>query len=300
MVELYSVRMRSARGDYHISGAERLVPWSEIPQVAAELVKRAQGHERGVADFINVVVEKVDEARLLTVPALGVTTIVTDEYGEGRTYAGRLLGLIGIPSAIVEQAMSLLTDPAQQMRGAVLLDIASGVRLEGDQERGVRASRMDACHRRRKDFIRLLQTAGLAGEHTREALILATKVCHAPGVVAELCWSDDPGYTAGYVASKKYGYVRFPYLKPHGLAQGGRVFFFDSQAGDCQDAIMYLEKQPVLVEPVQWINPPMKWEEFEMQGMGNREKPVYTNKLRSKGIDNDETFAGDWQESIKS
>lgn len=271
MAELYSVRMRSARGDYHISGAERLVPGPDIPQVAAELVKRAQDHERGVADFINVVVEKVDKARLLTVPALNVTTIVTGDYGEGRTYAGRLLDRIGIPAAIVEQAMRLLTDPAQQMRGAVLLDIAHGARLEDDQERGVRASRMDACHRRRGEFVRRLQAAGLAGEHTREALILATKVCHGPGVAAELCWSDDPGYTAGYVASRKYGYVRFPHLKPPGLPQGGRVFFFDPQAGDCRAAITYLEKQPVLVEPVQRINPPMSWEEFEMQGMGNRE-----------------------------
>ena len=31
------------------------------------------------------------------------------------------------------------------------------------------------------------------------------------GVVAELCWSDDPDYTTGYVAGKNIGYVR---IKP--------------------------------------------------------------------------------------
>lgn len=262
MTELYSVRMRSSRGDYHISGAERLVPWPEIAQVAGELVQRAQNHERGVADFINVVVEKAATEQVLTVPALDVTTIRTASYQEGRSYAAQLLCGIGIAPVVVEQAISLLVDPAQQIRGAVLLDIAAGLRLEDDRERGIRASRMDVNYARRAEFSQRLEAAGLAGEHTREALVLATKVCHAPGIAAELCWSDDPGYTAGYVASKKYGYVRFPHLKPPGLAQGGRVFFFDPQTGDHRQTVNYLESQPVLVAPVERITPPMGWEEF--------------------------------------
>lgn len=32
----------------------------------------------------------------------------------------------------------------------------------------------------------------MAGEHAREALVLASKVASAAGTVAELCWSDDP------------------------------------------------------------------------------------------------------------
>ena len=46
----------------------------------------------------------------------------------------------------------------------------------------------------------------------REALALATKVIWS-GVVAELCWSDEPEYVAGYVATARHGSVRFPNFK---------------------------------------------------------------------------------------
>lgn len=268
MEELYSVRMRSATGgDHvlggcHISGAERLVPKEEVPLVASEMVKRAQNHERGEADFINVVVEKVKPEQVIAYPALPITTISTDNYREGRTLACRLLSKIGMDSEIPEQALSLLTRPGQHLRGAILLDMRTGLRLDEDVQRGIRASRMDAAYKQRAEFAYRLEKAGLPGEHTREALILATKVCNAPGIIAELCWSDDPSYTAGYVASQKYGYVRFPHLKPRGLAQGGRVFFFDQRSGDYEITIHYLQNQPVLVEPVQCITPPVCWEEF--------------------------------------
>lgn len=275
MGALYSVRMRSAMGGdhlsggYHISGAERLVPREEVPAAASEMIKRAQTHERGEADFINVVVEKVEKAQVISCFALPVTTIRTENYAEGRDFACQLLYRIGIDPALAKQAVSLLANPAQQMRGAIVLDICTGSRLNEDVQQGIRASRMDAAYNRRAEFARRLEAAGLNSEHTREALILATKVCNTPGIVAELCWSDDPGYTAGYVASKKCGYVRFPHLKPPGLAQGGRIFFFDPQAGDYQQAVQYLENQPVLVEPVQQIIPPISWEEF-IKGLGTR------------------------------
>lgn len=277
MDELYSVRMRAAKGGdhvlggVHISGAERLVPKQEVSKVTAEMIKRAQTHERGEADFIHVVVEKVHKGQTLCYPALPVTTIRTNNYEEGRNFACQLLYSMGIGLSVAEHAVTLLSDPAQQMRGAMLLDIYTGYRLEEDGQRGIRASRMDAAYDQREEFACRLKAAGLSSEHTREALILATKVCSTPGIIAELCWSDDPGYTAGYVASKKFGYVRFPHLKPHGLPQGGRIFFFDPRAGNVKDAIHYLENQPVLIEPVPRITPPVNWEEFTRDwGLGAR------------------------------
>ena len=35
------------------------------------------------------------------------------------------------------------------------------------------------------------------------SIVLATKVSAHPATVAELCWSDDPEYITGYVASRK-------------------------------------------------------------------------------------------------
>ena len=79
-----------------------------------------------------------------------------------------------------------------------------------------------------------LAAIGLTHFRTREALALATKVAHAPGIIAELCWSDDPDYTAGYVASPRIGYVRFPVLKLPDDPRGGRVFFVDRNTLDIE------------------------------------------------------------------
>jgi 6-carboxyhexanoate--CoA ligase len=65
--------------------------------------------------------------------------------------------------------------------------------------------------------------------------------------VAELCWSDDPDYTAGYVASAGMGYVRFPLLKQLGDTKGGRAFFVDKDALDMDAFLRYLEKEATLI-----------------------------------------------------
>ena len=75
--------------------------------------------------------------------------------------------------------------------------------------------------------------------------MLASKVASVKGTIAELCWSDDPFYTTGYVASKKLGYVRIPHLKYEGDYRGGRVFFVYNV--NIIDYIEEIEKTPVLI-----------------------------------------------------
>jgi 6-carboxyhexanoate--CoA ligase len=75
-------------------------------------------------------------------------------------------------------------------------------------------------------------------------------VAYAPGIVAELCWSDDPDYTAGYVASVGMGYVRFPILKKLGDAKGGRAFFVDKNALDMGTFLRYLEQEAALITDI--------------------------------------------------
>jgi 6-carboxyhexanoate--CoA ligase len=136
------------------------------------------------------------------------------------------------------------------MRGAIIMDAQSGERLEPDQERGIRASRFDWSEDASERIKRNLETAGLAHHRTREALALATKVAHAPGMVAELCWSDDPDYTAGYAASTGLGYVRFPCLKQSGDPKGGRVFFVNREIVNMDALISYLETDAVLITEI--------------------------------------------------
>lgn len=122
-----------------------------------------------------------------------------------------------------------------------------GERLEPDKYRGIRASRMDITEEASAELARSIKEAGLSlyYAYISEALVLATKVASVNGTIAELCWSDDPSYTAGYVASKRIGYVRIPHLKPEGDSRGGRVFFVDSI--DLDNYVHEMEKAPVLV-----------------------------------------------------
>ena len=127
------------------------------------------------------------------------------------------------------------------MRGAMLYDVATGKRLEPDFERGVRATYMDALHSSVVDSKK---------NHFNEAIVLATKVANAPGMVAELCISDDPEYVTGYVASKELGYVRIMKMKEMNDENGGRIFLFDSRKAKVEECIEYLQKKKVLVEVV--------------------------------------------------
>ena len=102
--------------------------------------------------------------------------------------------------------------------------------------RGVRVSHMDSF-----DSYALGDN-----EHMREALVLASKVQSADGIVGELCWSDDPDYTVGYVACNGV-YHRLPNMKEFGSDIGGRVFFVRSDI-DSESVIEYLERAPVLVQ----------------------------------------------------
>jgi len=231
----YSVRMRAAAGGAHeaggrhISGGERLVPAAEIAARVQELVDRALTHEQGRADFINVSVELVPTADVQAVEALPIGNRPVGSVAQGRADAVALLIHSGVSALAAQRAVELLAaGPApggQVMRGAVVMDADSGERLETDPTRGVRVTRLDWHPETRAQFVALGAPRGRGSERVLEAVALATNVVRTPGTVAELCWSDDPSYVAGYVASPTLGYVRVTQLKEPGDPLGGRVFF---------------------------------------------------------------------------
>ena len=100
-----------------------------------------------------------------------------------------------------------------------------------------------------------LKQNGLSGrfKSISEALVLATKVARTDGTIAELCWSDDPNNTVGYVASRQLGFVRITNLKPEGSSIGGRIFFVDTGV-DLESYIDELEKEPVLINKINKSN----------------------------------------------
>lgn len=236
---MYSVRMRATGEKRHISGAENLVEKNRIIKAAESLIERALSHERGSPDFINISIEEI-KSPVRYLASLPVTIFPVRDVDEGKSAARKILAHLGIPGSCIEKAFTLLENGAadgESMRGAIIMDM-HGRRLEPDKQRGIRASRMDMSEEAELELADSLESKGLSGycTHVKEALVLATKVASMRGSIAELCWSDDPFYTTGYVASKKLGYVRIPHLKHERDCRGGRVFFVeDINLGDYFD-----------------------------------------------------------------
>jgi 6-carboxyhexanoate--CoA ligase len=246
---LYSIRMHASANGRHVSGAERIVTSEHIDVVVRELVARAQG--RPVSpDRITITIDDLAGLTIRMLPALDMVTMQAPDRDAGRSLASQVLQATGISSTAVEAAMHYIANGASSggvLRGAMVMDSLTGERLEQDHERGVRASRFDWTDEALRKVQQILGSAGLFHHRTCEALALATKVAHAPGMVAELCWSDDPDYTAGYVASLRTGYVRFPFLKQRGDERGGRAFFVDRKRLNMDALVIYLQSEPVLI-----------------------------------------------------
>ena len=233
---LYSIKMRAAKGDLHVSGAERIIEQNDISGAVSALTERALHHGLGRADFINIKMEEVKEEQLEYLDALPVSKRPAQTVEETYQIMRSMLCELGLEDKS-DELIDLLRHN-HPMRGAVLYDVATSQRIEPDHERGIRVTYMDAAG---------AASSSSCKNHFREAIVLATKVVHAPGIIAELCLSDDPDYLVGYLASLKHGYVRLMPMKEIGNPHGGRVFIFDSRKAKPEDAIYYLEKQRVLV-----------------------------------------------------
>lgn len=263
---LYSVRMRASRENRHVSGAERIVSHDRIESVVAGLVARSMRKECK-PDKTIITIETLNGLSIKSVSALDLVTLRVRNPEEGRAYALRALRAAGVPETAARNAISLISNGAApsggNMRGAIIMDAETGERHEPDRERGVRASRFDWSEDVLDQTTIMLAKIGLTHFRTIEALALASKAAHGPGIIAELCWSDDPDYTAGYAASAGIGYVRFPYLKNAGDDKGGRVFFINSDtAKNPGPLIRYLEEEAVLITATAACRPEMDPEGF--------------------------------------
>lgn len=227
----FSVRMRANTQGRHISGAERIVDAAHVAETCAQLAQRALDHPKGEAAQTHLTVEALDEDAITHAEALRVDVAECADPDAARAVIhGLLAPLTPHADALVRETFA-----ARDMRGAMLVCAGTGARLEPDCERGVRVSHMDA----------LEYTQATGKDAAREALVLASKVAAHPDVIAELCISDDPEYTTGYVAHAGR-YTRIPHIKPAGSRAGARAFLV-REGADIPALIDYLERQPVLI-----------------------------------------------------
>jgi 6-carboxyhexanoate--CoA ligase len=261
----YNIRMRASIGANHISGAERITKAEYIDDMVLSLLTRAKS-KGNLPKNITINIESLQNLPIRFLTALDVLTVVVPDVHSGRTAAARTLRNLEVSEEAVSQALTLLDKGAspsgKTMRGSIIMDALSSERLEPDHERGVRSSRFDYSDHASIMVNEHLAAIGLTHYRTREALALATKVAHGPGVIAELCWSDDLDYTAGYVASLRNGYVRFPHLKKLGDQRGGRVIFVDPAKLVLNELIEYLQDEPVIISEVGMFNTSIVLEEY--------------------------------------
>lgn len=233
--------------DMHISGAEGLYEKSDIGRIVNEYLARAVSHARGKPDTIVITLEKLRQ-KPGTIQSLPVKTLKSRSRSTSEKLIREILVSTGISDRAIKKASSVLQEP-RTLRGATLVSARSGRRIETDKQRGVRVSRLGITEKAVNLLSQKLAKQKINTPTVKEAIILASKVASSQKVIAELCVSDDPDYTTGYVSSRKYGYVRIPHIKRRGDKKGGRVFFVADNA-DVKGMIYYLEKSAVLINRI--------------------------------------------------
>ena len=245
---MWNIRIRASQktgsGNLHISGAEGLYDVREVPGTVRAYVRRVLEHSRGVPDTISLTIEAI-EHKPLAVPLLKVKTLRCASPDRAHTIITEILQDMDITQRAISAASRVLTS-SSVMRGASMITARSGLRIEPDKKRGIRVSRLGIKRAERRKLALRLSRLRINTETVQEALILASKAASCPGILAEVCISDDPDYTTGYIAGREIGYVRIPNIKSRCDMHGGRVFFISEDA-DPEPIINYLEREPVLL-----------------------------------------------------
>jgi 6-carboxyhexanoate--CoA ligase len=267
-MNLLSVRMSASREHgltayvprcTHISGAEGLYSDKDIRGTVLRYTQRALGHPRGIPDNITIRIQRL-RRKPRAIRTLTVHTLMCGSPAEAKKIASNILFSLGITDNAVESAYKVLRAKSP-MRGAAVIDAHSGERLETDKQRGLRASCMGIEKSVSDTLRRRLSRLGIDFPQVREALVLASKVASSGGLVAELCASDDPDYTTGYLAAEKLGYLRIPNIKKSGSKRGGRAFFVRTGA-DLERIVKYIEETPVMVTDLSPVRGEVQPDEF--------------------------------------
>jgi len=242
-----SAKMSPKETEVHISGAEGIYDKREISKIVKNHVLRAFKHPNGIPDKVVITMEEI-RTKPKSIQSLPVTTLDCSSPLKAKKIINDFLKVLCISETAIKTAFNVLSSP-HTMRGASIVLANSGKRAELDIVRGIRASKLGIAKKAERILSLKLSKRGINSTTVKEAIILASKVASCKQVVAELCISDDPDYTTGYISSKKYGYVRIPNIKKNGEKKGGRVFFLEEDA-DVSSATKFLEKTPVIINKV--------------------------------------------------
>ena len=242
MGNYYSVRMRATLNGKHVSGQERIVKEGELEKVILELHKRPKREW----DFQNIKVEKLKEKPVVLEKPLPIKDYKFSCVPLALNFVSAILETeLGIKREITKPLLAKLSSGLNpkggNLSGALIVDYKSGKILN---PKGVRTILFDWLDREK--IKKKLLESGYT-ERTLDALALATKNLYC-GVYAEVCISDEPDYTTGYVASSKFGYLRISPIKEKGSPFGGRIYFVREE--NYEKVLNCLRNKPVLIEDI--------------------------------------------------
>lgn len=233
---MYSIKMRSSVNlqgkEVHVSGAEKIISEKNLEQNIVEMVRRALIHTRGKAEFINLKIEELDDKCIKKINALSVCEIDSSNPSEAKTFITEMLKYIGVINT--DYVFETLRE-SYDLRGAAIFGLKSNQRIDSAYTRGIRATYMDYEN-----------SETSYKNQFKEAIVLATKVAHAPGIIGEICISDDPECTTGYFASKSLGYIRIYNIKKFGDCNGGRVFIHNEECR-LEETVNFIQNEKVIV-----------------------------------------------------
>ncbi len=92
----------------HISGAERIILKEEIDEISKALIHRAQNHENGVPDFINLKIQLINPERIEYIPSLPVFMVQVSDHSSAQRACRALLQSAGVSSQSIHYASDFL------------------------------------------------------------------------------------------------------------------------------------------------------------------------------------------------
>lgn len=242
--------MRIHREGEHLSGAEDLVPLQEINPVLTSFWQRLfpfVGLEGTLPLQQIVTIDPVLEKDILRKSLLAVQTMKSESSEEtGKALPGLLRHIL--PSGRTELILEIFKNEilGSAPRNGALLVTSEGRILPEGFSGGIRTTHVGCVSLLRRSLENQLDSFfGKPNHRFVDALVLASKVLSSGRVLLEICASDDPQYTTGYVASPLFGYVRIPHIKRQGIRRGGRLYVI-SPDSPLPGLLSFLSSTPVL------------------------------------------------------
>ena len=236
----------------HLSGAEDLVPAEELEQTVAAFLKRlapfASREKQWVPQQI-LTIDPIPEKAVLRKPLLPVQMLDSKSLEETSALLPYLLEEL-LPNPMMGEKIleiffrEIMDSPP---KNGALVVTTSGELLDMGNLEGIRTTHVGCTARIRQDLEQCLDPLTRPNYRLVDALVLASKVISSGCVLLEICASDDPEYTTGYLASDKFGYIRIPHIKTKGSGRGGRLYVVPPDV-DLRSLITYLRATPVVID----------------------------------------------------